>query len=239
MGSAASREAVTSIRNWAVTEGRKTSNQGRATELFGSLVFSDEVQRARLPKQVYKALRRTVTQGRAPRCVGRGRRRLGGQGLGARARRHALHPLVPAADRHHGREARLLPLADARRRRDRRVQRQGADPGRARRLELPVRRHAVHVRGPRLHRVGPDQPAVAALEPERHDARHPDRVRQLDRRGARQEDAAAALDGSAVDAGGAHPEAVRLARRARRHDLRPRAGILPDRQRTSTSRGPT
>ena len=63
MGSAASREAVSSIRNWAVTEGRKTSSQGRATELFGSLVFSDEVQRARLPKQVYKALRRTVTRG--------------------------------------------------------------------------------------------------------------------------------------------------------------------------------
>ena len=65
MGSAASREAVSSIRNWAVTEGRKTSPQGRATELFGSLVFSDEVQRARLPKQVYKALRRTVTKGEA------------------------------------------------------------------------------------------------------------------------------------------------------------------------------
>ncbi len=63
MGSAASREAVGSIRNWAVTEGRKTSSQGRATELFGSLVFSDEVQRARLPKQVYKALRRTIKRG--------------------------------------------------------------------------------------------------------------------------------------------------------------------------------
>jgi glutamine synthetase len=65
MGSAASREAVSSIRNWAVTEGRKSNSQGRATELFGSLVFSEEVQRARLPKQVYKALRRTVTKGEA------------------------------------------------------------------------------------------------------------------------------------------------------------------------------
>src|SRR5215213_8170791 len=65
MGSAASREAVSSIRNWAVSEGRKSSSQGRATELFGSLVFSEEVQRARLPKQVYKALRRTVTKGEA------------------------------------------------------------------------------------------------------------------------------------------------------------------------------
>src|SRR5689334_22406327 len=63
IGSAASREAVSSIRTWAVTEGRKTTTQGRATELFGSLVFGEEVQRARLPKQVYKALRRTVTKG--------------------------------------------------------------------------------------------------------------------------------------------------------------------------------
>src|SRR4029453_10917424 len=63
MGSAASREAVSSIRNWVITEGRKSSAQGGATELLGSLVFSDEVQRARLPKQVYKALRRTVTKG--------------------------------------------------------------------------------------------------------------------------------------------------------------------------------
>jgi glutamine synthetase len=63
MGSAASREAIKAIRDWAVTEGRKTATNGRATELFGSLVFSDEVQKARLPKGVYKALRRTVTRG--------------------------------------------------------------------------------------------------------------------------------------------------------------------------------
>jgi glutamine synthetase len=63
MGSAASREAISSIRAWAVTEGRKSTPYGRATELFGSLVFGEEVQRARLPKQVFKALRRTVSKG--------------------------------------------------------------------------------------------------------------------------------------------------------------------------------
>ena len=56
----------------------------------------------------------------------------------------------------------------------------------------------------------PTSPPWLLVDAERRDARHPDRVRQLDRRGARQEDAAAALDGSAVEAGGAHPEAVRL-----------------------------
>ena len=38
--------------------------------------------------------------------------------------------------------------------------RQGAHPERAGRLELPLGRHARDVRGPRLHRVGPDQPGV-------------------------------------------------------------------------------
>ena len=76
--------------------------------------------------------------------------------------------------------------------------RQGADPGRARRLELPDRRHPRDLRGPRLHGLGPDQPGVHPREPERHDALHPDRLRLLDRRGARREDPAAALDGRAL-----------------------------------------
>ena len=33
------------------------------TDDFGSLTFNDEVQRARLPKDVYRALRRAVAQG--------------------------------------------------------------------------------------------------------------------------------------------------------------------------------
>ena len=54
------------------------------------------------------------------------------------------------------------------------------------------------------------------VDAERHDARHPDGVRQLDRRVARQEDAAAALDGSALEAGRPHPQALRLDVQARR-----------------------
>ena len=46
---------------------------------------------------------------RAPRRVGGRRRRGGRQGLGPRARRDPLHALVPAAHRHHRREARRLP----------------------------------------------------------------------------------------------------------------------------------
>ena len=86
------------------------------TDEFGSLTFNDEVQRARLPKDVYRALRRAVAQGEAARPVGRRHRRHRDEGLGDRARRDALHALVPADDRHHRREARLFlsPTADGR-----------------------------------------------------------------------------------------------------------------------------
>jgi len=161
---------------------------------------------------------------------GRGRRRReGDEGMGDRARGDALHALVPAAHRHHRRETRLVSQSHERRQSRGRVFRQGADQGRARCVELPVGRHALHVRSARLHGVGSDQLAVAALQRRRGDARHPDGVRQLDRRNPGQEDAAPPLDGSPLEAGGPRAQAVRLVGRARRHDLRTRAGILPDR----------
>ena len=47
-----------------VGDGRQREpRDARATETFGSLVFNDEVQQARLPKAVYQALRRTMTHG--------------------------------------------------------------------------------------------------------------------------------------------------------------------------------
>ena len=134
---------------------------------------------------------------RSARRLGRRRRCLGDERVGGRARRHALHALVPAADRHHRRKARLVSLADRRRQGGGRILGQGAGARRTGRVELPVGRHALHLRSARLHGLGSDQPAVAAQERQLHDARHPDGVRQLDRRSARQEDAAAALDGSA------------------------------------------
>jgi glutamine synthetase len=66
MGSAALAEAVKSIRDWSMTEGRAASpSPAKITEQFGSLVFNDQVQQARLPKPVYRALRATITRGEA------------------------------------------------------------------------------------------------------------------------------------------------------------------------------
>ena len=62
MGSSVLGEAISSIRDWSVTEAKEPSGP-RATEAFGSLVFNDEVQQTRLPKPIYHALRRTMTHG--------------------------------------------------------------------------------------------------------------------------------------------------------------------------------
>jgi glutamine synthetase len=64
MGSAALAEAVKSIRDWSMTEGRTAlPTPSKAAEQFGALVFNDQVQQARLPKAVYRALRATITRG--------------------------------------------------------------------------------------------------------------------------------------------------------------------------------
>ncbi len=168
---------------------------------------------------------------RGARHLARRRRRSGDEGMGAREGRDALHPLVPAADQLDRGEARLLLRACRRRHRDRGVLRQGADPGRARRLLLPHRRHPRDLRGARLHRLGPHEPGVHAREPQRRAAVHPHRVHVLDGRGARPQDPAAALDGRALRRRHPRARAARRRRgRARVHDDRMRAGVLPDRR---------
>ncbi len=64
MGSSALSDAVKSIRDWSQNEGRvSTSSTTKAADTYGSLVFSDRVQQARLPKPAYQALRATITRG--------------------------------------------------------------------------------------------------------------------------------------------------------------------------------
>ena len=63
MGSAALGDAIRNIRDWAMTEGRQAKMPARVSDVFGSLVFNDQVQQARLPKPAYRALRNTITHG--------------------------------------------------------------------------------------------------------------------------------------------------------------------------------
>jgi glutamine synthetase len=65
MGSAALREAITAIRAWSMANGAPPDQPSHATEVYGSLAFNDAIQKARLPKQVYKALRRTIERSEA------------------------------------------------------------------------------------------------------------------------------------------------------------------------------
>ena len=70
-------------------------------EIYGSKVFNEHVMKERLPSATYKSLEKTLHKGApldievAKRCGQRD------EALGHGAGRHPLHPLVPAADRHH------------------------------------------------------------------------------------------------------------------------------------------
>ena len=64
MGSSALQGATKSIIEWGKHAGKvSTSPRPKATDTFGSLTFNDEVQRRRLPRDAYKALRRTMIHG--------------------------------------------------------------------------------------------------------------------------------------------------------------------------------
>src|ERR1044072_2962716 len=63
MGSAALRGGIKTIRDSAMTEGRQAKMPARVSDVFGSLVFNDQVQQARLPKIAYRALRNTIPRG--------------------------------------------------------------------------------------------------------------------------------------------------------------------------------
>ncbi len=67
--------------------------------IFGENVFNLGTMRERLPKNVYKEVKKVMDQGGAAL---RGHCGEGHEGLGCRTRRDPLYPLVPAADRHYG-----------------------------------------------------------------------------------------------------------------------------------------
>jgi glutamine synthetase len=60
MASASSSDVIRSIADWSTSARVSTGGQRRAADEFGSLTFNEEVQRARLPKDVFRALRRAI-----------------------------------------------------------------------------------------------------------------------------------------------------------------------------------
>ena len=93
---------------------------------FGVDVFNEETMQQRLPKNVFKALKKTMTEGKEldssiADIVA----------LGYREGRNSLHSLVPADDRHHRRETRQLHLSERRRHSYYGILGQGAYQGRA------------------------------------------------------------------------------------------------------------
>ena len=201
----------------------------KASEEFGSLTFNDEAQRARLPKDVYRALRRAVAQGEpieaAVADIVASALKDWAVEHGATHYTHWFQPLTGITAEKH--DSFLSPTPDGRA-----VAEFGGKElikGEPDASSFPSggMRSTFEARG--YTAWDPTSPPWLLVTPARHHARHSDRVRQLDRRSARQEDAAPAFDGSALEAGGPHPEALRLEGAARRHDLRSRAGVLPDR----------
>ena len=63
MGSTALRDAIKDVIEWPMKARTDELGPAQALRVFGSLTFSDEVQRSRLPKDVYRRLRRTIAQG--------------------------------------------------------------------------------------------------------------------------------------------------------------------------------
>ena len=130
---------------------------GNIESIFGSMVFSDTVMRSLLPHDTYEKLQKTIQEGRD---LDRGVADVVANAMkdwaiakGATHFTHWFQPLTGVtAEKHDA-------FSDAHRRLQHRhgVLRQGADQGRAGRLLLPLRRTARHLRGPRLHRLGPHQ----------------------------------------------------------------------------------
>ena len=150
-------------------------------EIFGANVFTKAEMRARLPKSVYKSVVATIEKGAKldPAVADAVASAMKDWALskGATHYAHVFYPMTGLTAEKH--DSFLDPVGDGTD--ARRVRRQDPDPGRARRVQLPLGRPAQHLRGARLHRLGRHQPGLHPGEPERQHAVHPDGVRLDDR----------------------------------------------------------
>jgi glutamine synthetase len=222
MGSAASGDAIRHISQWSTNPKQNTVPLKKASDDFGSLTFNDEAQRARLPKDVYRALRRSIAQSEPLDPSRRHRReRVEDWAVehGATHYTHWFQLTGITAEKH---DSFLTPTPDGR-----------AVAGSAARSSSRANPtssfpswNAIDLRGTRLP-ADPTSPPWL-LVTQRHDARDPDGLRELDGRGPRHEDAAASIDGRASRQA-VRSEVVRLQGAARLHSA-VRSSTLIDRQ---------
>ncbi len=158
-------------------------------ELYGSNVFGIAEMQKRLPKPVFKSLKKTIEKGEKldPSVADTVASAMKDWAIekGATHYAHVFYPLTGLTAEKH--DSFLSPDGDGGAVAE--FSGKAADPGRAGRFELSLGRHPRHVRGPRLYGLGRDQPGLHSGKPQRHDAVHSHGVCLVDRRGARQEDA--------------------------------------------------
>ena len=210
----------------------------RAADVFGSLVFHDKLQRERLPKSAYRALRATVTRGEPLDASTADAVAVALKDWaieqGATHYAHWFQPMTGITAEKH--DSFLNPAADGTAIAEfsgKELVRGEPDassfPSGGMRSTFEARGYTAWdptsnpwllVNGNSVTLVIPT--AFVSWTGEALDKKTP----------------LAPLDGSGVEAGGAGAEAVRLHRRARLRHLRPRAGVLPDRPQLLLSRGP-
>ena len=171
-GNAVRREAIWNVEAY-VPPAISFNGAEAPGEIFGLNVFSKTVMKKRLPKSVYKSVIATIEHGAMldPTIADAVASAMKDWALekGATHYAHVFYPLTGLTAEKH--DSFLEPDGDG----SSLAEFAGKTLSRASRtLELPQRRHPQHVRGPRLHRLGRDEPGVHPGEPERQHAVHPD-----------------------------------------------------------------
>ena len=146
-GSNARSNAIRAITSYKPDLAPLNYADTKPTEIYGSNVFSDKVMKERLPRIVYKSLRKTIEQGVQLDP--------------------SLADIVASTMKDWAIEKGATHFTHV-----------------SRRLKLPFRRPAQHLRGARLYRVGRDQPGLPYGKQQRHRAVHPHGLPVVDGRGA-------------------------------------------------------
>ena len=196
--SALRQHAITGT-HWSFRNG---SGSGSEEEIYNQNVFTDEVAKELMPAGDYDQFKAALAAGEPISPAVADAVAAAMKDWAIEQGRHPLHPLVPADDRPDRREARQLPRARRDGRRSPKFSGKELIQGEPDASSFPSGgiRATFEARG--YTAWDPTSPAFILENPNGATLVHPDRLRVVDRRGARQEDPAAPLDGGALGRGG-------------------------------------